>query len=155
MLYGGDREGIRQAYVDAWSKSRAGQPLEPLERLLVEVIAEHPEYHAVLESPDALTAEFPPEAGRSNPFLHMGLHVAIREQLATDRPPGVRGLYAKLRPHFGDAHQLEHELMDCLAETLWDAQRAGTVPDEARYLERLRRVAEPRRSGVLRQRQPL
>ena len=91
MLYGSDRDDLRRVYVDAWSKSRAGHPLDPLERLLADVIAEHPEYHAVLESPDALTREFPPEADRSNPFLHMGLHIAIREQLATDRPPGCAG----------------------------------------------------------------
>ena len=137
---------MRRAYVDAWSKSRAGQPLEPLERLIAEIIAEHPEYHGPLESPDTLAREFPPEAGRSNPFLHMGLHVAIREQLATDRPPGVRGLYAALLPRFSDAHRLEHALMECLAETLWDAQRAGTAPDEGRYLARVRRLTE-RRSG--------
>ena len=137
---------MRRAYVDAWSKSRAGQPLEPLERLLAEIIAEHPEYHAPLESPDALVREFPPEAGRSNPFLHLGLHVAIREQLATDRPPGLRGLYTALLPRFADAHVLEHALMECLAETLWDAQRAGAAPDEARYLARVRRLAE-RQSG--------
>ena len=137
---------MRRAYVDAWSKSRAGRPLEPLERLLAEIIAEHPEYHALLESPDAPVREFPPEAGRSNPFLHLGLHVAIREQLATDRPPGLRGLYTALLPRFADAHALEHALMECLAETLWDAQRAGASPDEARYLARVRRLAE-RRSG--------
>ena len=70
----------------------------------------------------------------------MGLHVAIREQLATDRPPGLRGLYTALLPRFADAHRLEHALMECLAETLWDAQRAGTAPDEARYLARVRRL---------------
>ena len=144
MLYGSDREGMRRTYVDAWSKSRAGQPLEPLERLLAGIIAEHPEYHVLLESSDALAREFPPEAGRSNPFLHLGLHVAIREQLATDRPPGLRGLYAALLPRFVDAHALEHTLMECLAETLWDAQRAGAAPDEARYLARVRRLAEQR-----------
>ena len=144
MLYGSDRDGMRRAYLDAWSKSRAGQPLEPLERLLADVIAEHPEYHAVLESPDALTREFPPEADRSNPFLHMGLHVAIREQLATDRPSGVRTLYAKLLPRFADGHRLEHALIECLAETLWEAQRAGTSPDEAQYLNRVRRIAARR-----------
>ena len=132
---------MRRAYVDAWSKSRAGQPLEPLERLLGEVVSEHPEFHAALESPDALTREFPPEAGRSNPFLHMGLHVAIREQIATDRPPGVLQLYVELLPRFADTHRLEHALMECLARTLWDAQRAGGVPDEARYLSRVRRIA--------------
>ena len=140
MLYGSDRDDLRRAYVVAWSKSRAGQALEPLERLLVEVIAEHPEYQAALESPDALAREYSPESGRTNPFLHMGLHVAIREQLATDRPPGVRALYAELLPRFADAHQLEHALMECLAETLWEAQREGGVPDEARYLSRVRRL---------------
>ena len=144
MLYGSDRDEIRRAYVDAWSKSCTGQPLEPLESRLVEVIAEHPEYHAALESPDVLAREFPPEAGRTNPFLHMGLHVAIREQLATDRPLGVRDLYAKLLPRFPDAHRLEHALMECLAETLWDAQREGTAPDESRYLGRVRRLGERR-----------
>ena len=140
MLYGNDRDDLRRAWVDAWSKSCNGQPLEPLERLLAEVIAEHPEHHDSLESPSALEREFSPEAGRTNPFLHMGLHVAIREQLATDRPPGVRELYAKLLPRFPDAHRLEHALMECLAETLWDAQREGTAPDEARYLGRVRRL---------------
>ena len=143
MLYGSNRGDLRRAYVDAWSKSCAGQPLEPLERLLAEVVAEHPEYHAALGSPDALAHEFPPEAGRTNPFLHLGLHVAIREQLATDRPPGLRGLYAALLPRFADVHELEHTLMERLAETLWDAQRAGTAPDDARYLARVRRLAGP------------
>ncbi|MCY4351200.1 MAG: DUF1841 family protein [Thiotrichales bacterium] len=146
MLYGNDRDDLRRAWVDAWSKSRAGQPLEPMERLLAEVIAEHPEYHPALETPAALEREFTPEAGRTNPFLHMGLHVAIREQLATDRPPGARALYAKLLPRYPDAHRLEHALMDCLAETLWDAQREGARPDEDRYLARVRRlVGQPPR----------
>ena len=142
MLFGGDRGGMRRAWVEAWSKAGAGRPLEPLEHVLTEVIADHPEYHAVLESPDALTREFPPEAGGSNPFLHMGLHVAIREQLSTDRPPGVRELYTTLQPRFANRHRIEHALMECLAETLWDAQRVGAAPDEARYLARVQRIAE-------------
>ena len=106
MLYGSDRDDLRRAWADAWSKARAGQPLEPMERLLADVIAEHPEHHPALESPGVLESEFSPEAGRTNPFLHMGLHVAIREQLATDRPPGVRALYAKLLPRYADAHRV-------------------------------------------------
>ena len=74
----------------------------------------------------------------------MGLHVAIREQIATDRPPGMRKLHGKLLARFADAHRLEHALMECLAETLWDAQRAGGVPDESRYLSRVRRLAKQR-----------
>ena len=145
MLYGSDRDDLRRTWVDAWSKARVGQPLEPMERLLADVIAEHPEHHPALESPGVLESEFSPEAGRTNPFLHMGLHVAIREQLATNRPPGVRKLYAALLPGFEDAHRLEHALMECLAETLRDAQRSGGVPDEARYLRRARRLGKRRR----------
>ena len=74
----------------------------------------------------------------------MGMHVAIREQLSTDRPPGMRKLYRKLLPRFADAHRLEHALMECLAKTLWDAQRTGTAPDEGRYLSRVRRIAARR-----------
>ena len=122
-------------------EGRAGRPLEPLERVLAEVVADHPEYHAVLESADALTREFPPEAGGSNPFMHMGLHVAIREQLATDRPPGIRELYTTLQSRFANRHRIEHALMEVLAETLWDAQRAGAAPDEAHYLARAKRIA--------------
>ena len=142
MLYGSDRDDLRRAWVDAWSKSCSGQPLEPLERLLAEVVSEHPEYHALLESPAALDHEISPEAGRTNPFLHMGLHVAIREQLATGRPSGVRELYAKLLPRFPDAHHLEHAFMECLAETLRDAQRESMAPDEVRYLDRAWRMAK-------------
>ncbi|MCY4221720.1 MAG: DUF1841 family protein [Thiotrichales bacterium] len=146
MLYGNDRDDLRRAWVDAWSKSRAGQPLEPLERLLAEVIAEHPEYHPALETPAALEREFTPEAGRTNPFLHMGLHVAIREQLATDRPPGARALYAKLLPRYPDAPRRGLALREWLAATRGDAQREGARPDEDRYLARVRRlVGQPPR----------
>ena len=144
MLYGSDRGDLRRAYVDVWSKSRTGQLLEPHEHRLAEVIAEHPEYHAVLESPGAADLEFPPEAGHTNPFLHMSLHIAVREQIATDRPRGVRRIYTKLLKRFADTHRLEHILMECLAETIWETLRTGTTPDEARYLARLRRVVKRR-----------
>ena len=72
----------------------------------------------------------------------MGLHVAIREQFSTDRPPGVRGLYTRLLSRFANRHRIEHALMECLAETLWAAQREGAEPDEARYLARVRRIAD-------------
>lgn len=128
-------------YLDAWRKFRAGVPLEPLEGQLAALISEHPEYVPWLEaSPEALAEEFPPEAGRQNPFLHMGLHMAIREQVATDRPRGCAHVHRALAARLGDAHAAEHAMLEPLAETLWEAQRAGTPPDEQAYLERLRRL---------------
>jgi hypothetical protein len=135
------REQLRRRYLDAWRKFSAHEPLEPLEAQLAAVIAEHPEYVAWLESGEqALAAEFTPAGGRENPFLHMGLHLAIREQVATDRPAGIAGLHAQLARRRGGAHQAEHAMIEPLAETLWEAQRSGQVPDEQAYLERLRRL---------------
>ena len=144
MFYGRDRQAHRAVFVEAWRKHRAGLVLEPLERLVVEVITEHPHYHEYLTGPEALAAPFAPSGGDANPFLHMGLHIALREQVATDRPPGIAALYARMLRAFGDAHALEHVLMECLGEALWDAQRRGGMPDEARYLRCVRESAMKR-----------
>ena len=141
MFAGQTRDELRGMYFAAWRKFRAGQPLEPLERQIAAVIAEHPEYHAWLEAGDsALTAEFAPEGGQMNPFLHLGLHLAVREQVATDRPAGIAGVHAALAARFGDAHGAEHAMLEILGEIVWESQRAGRAPDEAAYLERLRRL---------------
>jgi hypothetical protein len=132
---------MRRMYLEAWRKFSARAPLEPLEAQLAAVIAEHPEYVAWLEAGEqALGAEFTPEGGRENPFLHMGLHLAIREQVSTNRPPGIADIYQKLSARLGGTHAAEHAMLEPLAETLWDAQRQGRVPDEQSYLERLRKL---------------
>ena len=132
---------MRRMYLEAWRKFSARAPLEPLEAQLAAVIAEHPEYIAWLEAGEqALGAEFTPEGGRENPFLHMGLHLAIREQVATNRPAGVAEIHQKLSERMGGTHAAEHAMLEPLAETLWDAQRQGRVPDEQVYLERLRKL---------------
>jgi hypothetical protein len=139
VFSGQNREQMRRMYLDAWRKFTLRAPLEPLEAQLAAVIAEHPEYVTWLESGEkALTAEFTPEAGRQNPFLHMGLHLAIREQVATDRPAGIAEVHQKLSARLGDPHAAEHAMLEALAEALWDAQRNGRPPDEQAYLERLR-----------------
>lgn len=142
---GQERARLRRFYGEAWQRHRAGLPLEPLERLVAAVIQEHPEYHALLGSADYVRKEFPPENGQANPFLHMGLHVAIREQVGADRPAGIRRLYQSLLPDFADAHTLEHQIMECMADGLWQAQRAGGMPDEAAYLECVRGLGRPKR----------
>ncbi|MCB1815190.1 MAG: DUF1841 family protein [Candidatus Competibacteraceae bacterium] len=136
MLYGQDRHQIRQVYLDAWQKYCTKQPLEPLQQQIAQVIAEHPEYHRLLQT-RTLHKDFDPAQGESNPFLHMGLHLAVREQISTDRPPGIRALYQQLLQHYKDPHSTEHQVIEALAETLWQAQQNGAPPDEQRYLARL------------------
>jgi len=112
------------------------------------VIQAHPEYHALLEGEDrALARDFLPEHGETNPFLHLGLHLAILEQVATDRPPGIRALYQRVAQGSGDAHRAEHRIMECLGQSLWEAQHAGRPPDEQGYLACLRRLAGPTGDG--------
>ncbi len=133
------RNDSREFFFGVWRKMSARQPLEPLEALVARIIGEHPEYHAVLEQPGrALEEDF---TGKANPFLHMGLHIALIEQLQTDRPPGVRSAYQRLLAAFGDdAHAVEHRMMDCLAEVLWEAGAGGRAPDEQAYLAALGRL---------------
>jgi hypothetical protein len=139
VFSGQNREQLRQMYLTSWRKYTSKQPLEPLEAQLAAVIAEHPEYVSLLESgPRALTTDYTPEGGHENPFLHMGLHLAIREQVSTDRPPGIAELHSALSKRLGTPHLAEHTMLEVLAETMWEAQRSGRAPDEQRYLERLR-----------------
>ena len=136
------RDQLRQAYSDAWRKQLAGAPLTPLEAMIADVIGLHPEYQAMLQDTEAAPGFEPNAAGcQENPFLHMGLHMAVREQVSIDRPPGVRELHRRLHARYGGVHGAEHVMMEALAETLWEAQRSGRAPDEAKYLERARLAA--------------
>ena len=136
MIFGQDRQELRQMYVDAWHKSVSSEPMSPLEAQIASVVQEHPEYQALLEQ-TSLDSDFKPEGGQTNPFLHMGLHLAIREQVSTNRPAGIASVHHALSQKSGDPHSAEHQMIDCLAETLWEAQSANAAPDEQKYLERL------------------
>jgi hypothetical protein len=139
------REQLRSSYAEAWRKHLERVPMTPLESLIVEVIAHHPEYQSLVGDAGTVQAFEPSAEGAAeNPFLHMGLHLAVREQLSIDRPPGVRQIRQALAVRLGDEHDAEHVLMEALAETLWEAQRGGQPPDERRYLDRARARIEAR-----------
>jgi hypothetical protein len=135
------REQLRRTYAEAWAKHLANSQLTPLEALIADVIGAHPEYQSVLANADSAIAFEQNAAGSAeNPFLHMGLHLAVREQLSIDRPPGIRDLYRQLQGLYGDAHPAEHALMEVLGEELYAAQRSGRAPDEKQYLARARNL---------------
>ena len=141
MIFGQERERIRRLFIDTWRKHLQGARLEPLERSIAQVIDAHPEFHSVMSDPAALTYEYGVDDGTgSNPFLHMGLHISIVEQVSSDRPEGVRLIYERLRRYFLDTHDLEHAMMGCLAEILEEGRVRGEPPDEGRYLHCLRRL---------------
>ncbi|TDJ25811.1 MAG: DUF1841 family protein [Gammaproteobacteria bacterium] len=134
------RDEIRQVYFKVWQKMQNQSVLEPLEAIIADVIKLHPEYHSMLETGEtAKQKEFSPEDGQTNPFLHMGMHITLREQAGGDRPAGILDIYQKLVQQKG-IHETEHAMMECLGQTLWNAQRHDAMPDENAYLACLRQL---------------
>ena len=135
-MFNPSRDQVRQFFFAVWAKYRAGQALAGTEQPALEAILAHPEYHVMLDDPARyLERDYPPELGETNPFLHLSMHLSIAEQISIDQPVGVRERYQKLLAKHGDAMRAQHEVMDCLAEMIWQAQRSGVAYDAATYLQ--------------------
>ena len=133
---------VRSFFCGAFAKQRDGMPLTPMEAIAADWIAEHPEHHAELADLDAaLAAVYDVEAGRSNPFLHLSMHLTISEQIAIDQPRGIKQAFELLAARRGSAHTAHHEVMKCLGEMVWASQRSGLPPDGERYIDCVRRRA--------------
>jgi len=139
-MFGQNRQQLRQMYHDVWQKSQAGESMSALESMVAQVISEHPEYHQIFNSEASLQQEYFVEDGDTNPFLHMGLHISLHEQISTDRPAGIRHAYQQLQAKFANAHETEHQMMECLTESLWLAQRNNQPPSESDYLTALKKL---------------
>jgi hypothetical protein len=144
-MFSTDRQGMRSRFTTAWARAEERLPLEPLDDQLVQIAAMHPEYQEFLRDPESLDQDFHPEAGATNPFLHMGLHQAIREQIGLDRPTGIRQLHRQMLTATSDVHAAEHRMMECLAKALWRLQRDQQPFDEESYLRCIRRAVQDRR----------
>ncbi|MGE5526788.1 MAG: DUF1841 family protein [Rhodospirillaceae bacterium] len=141
-MFSPSRDEARRFFFDTWSKYRSQAPLSDLEKVALHVILAHPEYHAMLGEPERyLDRDYTPEGGQLNPFLHLSLHLAIEEQLSIDQPRGIRERYRRLSERIGSEHDAKHAILECLAETIWEAQRAGRPPDEGVYLRCIERKA--------------
>src|SRR5512132_37316 len=145
-MFNPTRDQAREFLFELWARHRAGAALTPLESMALAVILEHPEYHAVLDDRERyLERDWKPEGGETNPFLHLQMHLAIEEQLSIDQPPGIRDAVRALARARDSEHDARHEVMECLAEVVWQAQRHGTAFDNATYLDCVRRRASQKR----------
>ena len=140
-MFNPSRDQVRSFFIETWRKYQAKEVLTPMETIAADIIAHHPEYHAVVEDPEAIDRDFPPESGQINPFLHLSLHLAVAEQLAIDQPPGIRAEFERIRAARGDEHAALHAVLECLGEVIWQAQRQRTPPDARLYVDCLRRQA--------------
>jgi hypothetical protein len=141
-MFAPSQNDVRTFFCEAWRKHRAGEPLSAMDTLASQWIERHPEYHADLADLDAaLAAVYTVDEGRTNPFLHLSMHLSISEQVSIDQPRGIRQAVELLAARRGDLHAAQHEVMDCLGEMLWESQRSGLPPDPHAYLDRVRRRA--------------
>ena len=139
-MFSPSRDQARQLFFDAWRKYQRREMLSAMEDIALEVILLHPEYQRVLEMPERFQhKDYLPEMGDINPFLHMSMHVAVKEQLSIDQPSGIRQRFQRLLLKTGDEHIATHQVMECLAEMIWQAQRNQAAPDEIVYFECLDR----------------
>jgi hypothetical protein len=127
-------------YVDAWRKAQSKKVLSPLQTQIVQVIEDHPEYQSTLNKKN-LDVSFTPKNSTTNLFLHMSLHLAIRDQISMNTPKGISNIFQFLIRKYSNNHEVEHRMLDCLAETLWESQNRNTLPDEQKYLERLQKLS--------------
>nr|WP_305073252.1 DUF1841 family protein [Propionivibrio sp.] len=138
-MFDPSREQVRNFFCESWRKHRERLILQGAEATAADLIAEHPEYHPLLENPDAaIEKEFTPEGGQMNPFLHLSLHLAVAEQISIDQPRGIKAAYFALRQKM-DVHDAEHTIMECLGETIWRSQREKAPMDGEAYLECVRK----------------
>lgn len=138
-MFNPSREEVRKFFRDAWAGRCAGQVLEGNALIAAGIVAQHPEYHSLLEASEAHADLAATMQGQTPPYLHLSLHLAVEEQLRIDQPPGIRACYLDLLARLGSEHDSQHAILECLGEVLWEAQRQGGMPDSAAYLARLRR----------------
>jgi hypothetical protein len=141
-MFAPTQNDVRRFFCELYRKHQAGLLLTPLEGLALDWVGQHPEYHADLADVEAaLAMVFAVEDGRTNPFLHLAMHLSLSEQISIDQPAGVAPVFAALSARLGSPHEAQHVMMECLGEMVWESQRSGLPPDGNKYLEALRRQA--------------
>lgn len=140
-MYSNDRTQMRHYYFETWKKFKAEAPLTDLERQIVGVIVDHPEYQPLFDQPDKyLDKDYLPEFGETNPYMHLGLHLSLRDQISTDRPAGTQQIFEKLCRRYSGPLEAEHAMLECLALVLWQAMQTGKEFNIEQYVESLQRL---------------
>ena len=133
---------VRRFFCSVYAKPRSGQALEAIEIIASQWMEEHPEYHADFADVDAaLTRMYDLEDGKTNPFLHLSMHLSISEQCSIDQPRGIRQAVELLTARRNSLHDAHHQAMDCLGQMVWENQRAGRPPDGDAYIACVQRHA--------------
>ena len=141
-MFSPSQADVRRFFCSVYAKAQAGQALEAIEIIASQWIDEHPEYHAELADADAAVARvYAENAARTNPFLHLSMHLSVSEQCSIDQPRGIRQAVELLTARLDSLHDAHHAAMDCLGEMLWESHRSGRPPDGNAYIAAVQRRA--------------
>jgi len=138
-VFSQDRSKQREFLAKSWQKHVNAEILEPLELQLALIVQKHPEYHALIND---INLEYFPEQGKTNPFLHINLHLALQDQLTLNQPTGINDIYKKLVVIHSDTHEVEHMMMECIAEMIFNSQKNNTTLDQDNYLISLKNLVK-------------
>jgi hypothetical protein len=134
-MFNPSQADVRRFFCTVYAKARSGQPMEAIETLASQWIDEHPEYYADFADVDAALQNMTkPDEGRTNPFLHLSMHLSISEQCSIDQPRGIRQAVELLSHRLNALHDAHHQAMECLGTMLWESQQAGKPPDGNAYI---------------------
>jgi len=136
-VFSQDRSKQRKFLANSWQKHINGEILEPLELQLALIVQKHPEYHALIND---INLEYFPEQGKTNPFLHINLHLALQDQLTLNQPNEINDIYKKLIVIHSDTHEVEHMMMECIAEMIFNSQKNNNTLDQNKYLVNLKNL---------------
>jgi hypothetical protein len=141
-MFAPTQQDVRLFFCEVYRKNLNHLPMTPLEILAADWVTQHPEYHPDLTNQEAaLSAVFDVATGRTNPFLHLSMHLSITEQVSIDQPPGIRAACERLASKLGSLHEAHHEVMECLGEMMWASQKSGLSPDGETYIASVNRRA--------------
>ena len=141
-MFSPSQADVRQFFCSVYAKALAQQPLEAIETIASLWIEEHPEYHADFADAEAAVDKmYEVEGGKTNPFLHLSMHLSISEQCSIDQPQGIQTAVAQLAERKNSIHDAQHAVMECLGAMLWESQRSGRPPDGAAYVEAIKRLS--------------
>lgn len=141
-MFAPSQEDVRRFFCQVWRRQQEALPLDPMQAKAAPWVVQHPEYAGDLaDEAAALAAVYTVEDGRTNPFLHLSMHLSLQEQVEIDQPRGIRHAFERLRDRLGSDHDAHHQMMDCLGEMIWASQRSGQPPDGHAYLDCVLRKA--------------
>jgi len=141
-MFNPSQADVRRFFCSVYAKARTGAALEAIEIIASQWMDEHPEYAPDFADVDAaLLAMGDIQEGRSNPFLHLSMHLSISEQCSIDQPRGIRQAIELLTHKRNSLHDAHHHAMECLGTMLWESQKAGRPPDGDTYVACVQRHA--------------